>query len=89
MTIKPAMQEMIKGILNTKELVPQEKKEYIYFMNAHKGLTKSNRQLMKSQTSKHPILLLRTNKQTRKNQPEQLPTKSMVTANPSQHPEHK
>lgn len=44
MTIKPAMQEILKGILNSKELdaLPTTQ-ERVYFMKANKGLTKSNR----------------------------------------------
>lgn len=43
-TIKPAMQEMLKGILNTKKLNSLlTTQERVHFMNANKGLTKSKR----------------------------------------------
>lgn len=78
MTIKPAMQEMLKGILNTKKLngllTTQER---VHFMSANKGLTKSKRDRINKVPNQQTLnITVKTNKQqmNNENQPE-LPTK--------------
>lgn len=79
MTIKPAMQEMLKGILNTKELngllTTQER---VHFMNTNNGLTKSKRDRINKAPNQQTLnITVKTNKQqmNNENQPE-LPTKT-------------
>lgn len=77
-TIKPAMQEMLKGILNTKELngllTTQER---VHFMNANKGLTKSNKDRINKVPNQQTLnITVKTNKQQMNNENQsELPTK--------------
>lgn len=86
-TIKPAMQEMLKGILNTKELngllTTQER---VHFMNTNKRLTKSNSDRITKVPNQQTLnITVKTNKQQmdNENQPD-CQQKSMAIANPSQ-----
>lgn len=72
------MQEMLKGILNTKELTGLlTTQERVHFMNANRGLSKSNRDRINKVPNQQTLnITVKTNKQqtNNENQPE-LPTK--------------